>query len=120
MTTRRKGALPFAPNLPDHGVSGRENMQAALDAITGDSSLPPLTRLVAVAIARHANWDTGWAFSSLDTLAHLSGIARRNVSRHCDKLEEAGYVHTRLFGRPGHQLAYRCFLVPQWVSDPGS
>lgn len=55
---------------------------------TGDAQ----TQLVLIAIARHANYDTGECWPSQDQLASMAKCSVRTVRRHLDKLESDGFI----------------------------
>jgi hypothetical protein len=55
---------------------------------TGDAQ----TQLVLIAIARHANYDTGEAWPSQEQIADMAKCSVRTVRRHLDKLEADGLI----------------------------
>ncbi|MDP7305473.1 MAG: helix-turn-helix domain-containing protein [Pirellulaceae bacterium] len=61
-------------------------------AVIRDTSLPPLTRLVYVALAIYADHETGECFPSQKTIADDIGIKERAVRNHLQALIDAGYV----------------------------
>lgn len=80
---------------------------------------PSGMRLVALALADRVN-DTGLAWPKLGTLAAMTGLSARNVSRHLAALEDAGWItrETRT-GDTGRQTSnlYR-FVGPIRASIP--
>ena len=116
-------ALQHDKSVPQNiGVSpakGGWALSARLDWALG-LTVKPSTKLVAVAIASHAGASSGLAWPSLATLAHETGLSRRQVVYSVRDLERGGHLTvTRLrLGKVNTSNRYR--LPPMGgVSQPG-
>ena len=70
-------------------------------------------RTLLLVIASHVNPDTGWAWPSLDTLAHETGLRRRRTIDLVHLLEVLGELEVRRgYGR-GHVNFYRVHVTPE-------
>ncbi|WP_328533218.1 helix-turn-helix domain-containing protein [Micromonospora zamorensis] len=76
----------------DRYLGGAAAVKAALLA---SKDLRPNERLVLVAIAAHANYETGDAFPSVATIAHHAGVSPRTVHRVLAKLVQLGRLVVR-------------------------
>ena len=72
----------------EHAVAGRFAWERALL----QSGLPPMTRLVGLALATYANRDGTNARPGEDRLASACGLSPRRVREHMGALRDAGYV----------------------------
>jgi hypothetical protein len=63
-------------------------------------------------IASHINPDTGWAWPSLDTLAHETGLQRRRTIDLIQLLEGLGELEVRRGQGRGHVNFYRVQVTP--------
>ena len=110
-------------NVPlNVGVSPPKSGWALSDRLAWAMRLTvkPSTKLVAVAIASHAGASSGLAWPSLATLAHETGLSRRQVVYSVRDLERGGHLTvTRLrLGKVNTSNRYR--LPPMGgVSQPG-
>src|SRR5919109_1281486 len=64
-------------------------------------------------IASHVNRDTGWAWPSLDTLAHETGLQRRRTIDLIHTLEGLGELEVRRGLGRGHVNFYRVHVTPE-------
>jgi hypothetical protein len=69
-------------------------------------------RTLLLVIASHVNAVTGWAWPSLDTLAHETARTRRHVIRLIALLEALGELEVRRGHGRGHVNFYRVHLSP--------
>jgi helix-turn-helix protein len=72
-------------------------------------------RTLLLIIASHVNPDTGWAWPSLNTLAHETGLQRRRTIDLIQILERLGELEVRRGQGRGHVNFYR-IIVP---AEPG-
>jgi hypothetical protein len=70
-------------------------------------------RLLLFVIASHVNPDTGWAWPSLETLAHEIALTRRRVIQLIHLLETLGELTVRRGQGRGHVNFYRVNLPTQ-------
>jgi hypothetical protein len=76
-------------------------------------------RLLLFVIASHVNPDTGWAWPSLETLAHEIALSRRRVIQLIHLLETLGELTVRRGHGRGHVNFYRVNLpVGKKVKSP--
>ena len=76
-------------------------------------------RLLLLVIASHENPDTGWAWPSLETLAHEVALSRRRVIQLVHVLETLGELIVRRGHGRGHVNFYRVNLpVRKKVKSP--
>jgi hypothetical protein len=69
-------------------------------------------RTLLLVIASHVNPDTGWAWPSLDTLAHETGLQRRRTIDLIHLLEDLGELEVRRGQGRGHVNFYRVQVTP--------
>jgi hypothetical protein len=69
-------------------------------------------RTLLLIIASHVNPDTGWAWPSLDTLAHETGLQRRRTIDLIHLLERLGELEVRRGQGRGHVNFYRVHVTP--------
>jgi len=69
-------------------------------------------RTLLLVIASHVNPDTGWAWPSLDTLAHETGLGRRRTIDLVHLLEGLGELEVRRGHGRGHVNFYRVHVTP--------
>jgi hypothetical protein len=67
-------------------------------------------RLLLLVIASHENADTGWAWPSLETLAHEIALSRRRVIQLIHVLEALGELTVRRGHGRGHVNFYQVIL----------
>ena len=67
--------------------------------------LPPLRKMVLLAIADHAHDDGTKAFPGVARIVYKTGISRRAVQQHLRVLEEAGLLVATAHGRGGRGMA---------------
>jgi hypothetical protein len=70
-------------------------------------------RTLLLVIASHVNPDTGWAWPSLDTLAHETGLQRRRTIDLIHILERLGELEVRRGQGRGHVNFYRVHVTPE-------
>jgi hypothetical protein len=70
-------------------------------------------RTLLLVIASHVNPDTGWAWPSLDTLAHETGLQRRRTIDLIHILECLGELEVRRGHGRGHVNFYRVHAAPE-------
>ena len=70
-------------------------------------------RTLLLVIASHVNPDTGWAWPSLDTLAHETGVKRRRTIDLIHLLERLGELEVRRGQGRGHVNFYRVHVTPE-------
>jgi hypothetical protein len=70
-------------------------------------------RTLLLVIASHVNPDTGWAWPSLDTLAHETGLQRRRTIDLIHRLEGLGELEVRRGRGRGHVNFYRVHVAPE-------
>ena len=69
-------------------------------------------RTLLLVIASHVNPNTGWAWPSLDTLAHETGLQRRRTIDLIHLLERLGELEVRRSHGRGHVNFYRVHGTP--------
>jgi hypothetical protein len=72
-------------------------------------------RTLLLVIASHVNPDTGWAWPSLDTLAHETGLQRRRTIDLIHILERLGELEVRRGQGRGHVNFYRVIVLAEQV-----
>ena len=82
---------------------GIRHLAAVLYDVRG---LDPTAKLILLAIADHINDSTGYAWPSMQRLAEVAGIDRRNVVRWILKLESDGHIIVDRT-HPGRANGYR-------------
>jgi hypothetical protein len=70
-------------------------------------------RTLLLVIASHVNPDTGWAWPSLETLAHETGLQRRRTIDLIHLLEDIGELEVRRGHGRGHVNFYRVHVTPE-------
>ena len=75
-------------------------------------------RTLLLVIASHVNPDTGWAWPSLDTLAHETGLQRRRTIDLIHLLEGLGELEVRRGHGRGHVNFYRVHVAPEETVQP--
>jgi hypothetical protein len=70
-------------------------------------------RTLLLVIASHVNPDTGWAWPSLETLAHETGLQRRRTIDLIHLLEGLGELEVRRGHGRGHVNFYRVHVTPE-------
>jgi hypothetical protein len=70
-------------------------------------------RTLLLVIASHVNPDTDWAWPSLDTLAHETGLQRRRTIDLVHLLEGLGELEVRRGQGRGHVNFYRVHVTPE-------
>jgi DNA-binding transcriptional MocR family regulator len=79
-------------------------------AVFEHSQLPPVPRLVLLALADHCDHD-GYAWPSVDRLCHKTGLSRSSVHRALAYAEESGEVMRTVGGGRSNTNLYRIILV---------
>lgn len=80
-------------------------------AIFEHSQLPPVPRLVLLALADHADHD-GYAWPAIDRLAHKTGLHRRTVQSALADSEAAGELTREVGGGRHNTTLYRITVGP--------
>jgi hypothetical protein len=75
-------------------------------------------RTLLLVIASHVNPDTDWAWPSLDTLAHETGLQRRRTIDLIHILERLGELEVRRGQGRGHVNFYRIITPGEKVQSP--
>lgn len=109
MTTapRRSRRPKFLPALPPGAAANNDDRNAWLDEVIADKTLPPTTRLVAIAYGRRVNHQTGWTWTGAATVAADTGQRRGDIRRHLDVLVNGGERANKANpGRPHRSRPY--------------
>ena len=85
--------IDSGPPRPKGYIKGR--FLAIRDDLLDDELVTPHMLAVYCAIARHASWDTGVAYPSIETIGRLAGCSRPVVCRCIGTLEALGYLQRK-------------------------
>jgi hypothetical protein len=127
--TGTRPAKRWAPKLPDDGAKGRDLQRRVLWDIMADPVLSHATKNAAWALHEALNRESGWTWTSAETIGNRVGLHRSDARRHLAALEggerptprapkrSERYVHARKVGSPGHESTWRCFVFSE--ASPG-
>jgi hypothetical protein len=117
----RGGGLRASPLSSQGGRTTMKGGFARVPIWAASAKITPQGWQVLTAICAHVD-PAGWAWPSLDRIAAMTGIERKNVPRIITELEDAGLIHrTRGTGGRGNSTRYQVvFKGPEMFSKTSS